>query len=174
MVERRTALLVIALCFVVMSGSAHALMRGTPPPPGCHETHCEEMWDDELGLPFRRCYWRCPRRRPPPKPEFVPEPPRYHPAPRPKPQVIDTADASDEVPYEVLVLFGLLALVLVAGLLVQSSSKPGRAIDAALDSAAQAAASRARLSAVIEEADALIREQTGRAYRRGRLGDGYE
>jgi hypothetical protein len=171
---QRSFLIALLGVLSIAPGSADIFMRGNPPPPGCVETHCEEMWDDELGLPFRRCYWRCPRRRPQPEPRYVPDPPRYQPAPPPDPQVIDTAEASAEIPPEVLVLFGLLALVLIAGVVAHSSSKPGRAIDAALDDAARAAATKARLSAVIEEADALINQQTGRAYRRGRSGDGYE
>jgi hypothetical protein len=94
--------------------------------------------------------------------------------------VVDTIDsvglALTDIPDWVVLSFGIACLVVFyAGLFIEHfeagpapPARPDRPLDRILDDADQAAAAEARLAAAIAEADAIIAEQSGRAYERGR------
>lgn len=146
--------------------------RGTPMPnwPGCITTHCERMWDHELGRPFKRCWWKC--RRPGPRYEEPPEPPArlYHPPrndarPAPLPYVQEAAAAPSGFP--LVLLLGVVALLGLFGLARLDQRARARAVsrdtETALRDAAAAAAAKARLQAAAAEADAVIKTYRARA-----------
>lgn len=175
-----------AILFSLQPATARVFMRGTPMPdrPGCHETHCMQLWDEELQIPFRRCYWRCPRPRPAPAPRewvqprvhpAVPDPPRY----RYRPPVQETPQyrapapsvSFPEVPGELLIgFFLLIALIVVIEVVFRHfrALSLTRNTDRAFSDAAALAAAKARLAQATRDADELIQRQAASAFRRGR------
>jgi hypothetical protein len=153
------------------SGVTHAQFDrqgGVPYRPGCEMLGCREMWDHDMGRAFRRCSWRCPRPAAPPPIERAPSLPSH-----------DYEVAPERVPVSgravpaPIIFLGLIAVIaIVIGVALSASDASAIDIEKVLDETDQAAAARARLAAAIAQADAIIAEQPGRAFERGRWSDG--
>lgn len=165
------------------SSLRHIELRHFPNTPmpegrGCQVTRCEDLWDDDLNRPFRRCHWRCPRPEPPEQ-EFVPTPPSQREAePEYIPQgpsfevpVLKAETAKNSADTLFAILFGVFVVVIVATIARGtggSTQKFDRAMNAALNEATEAVAARAKLEQAVEEAEYLIQRQVKGAYERGR------
>jgi hypothetical protein len=132
-----------------LSPAQFARQWSVPYRPGCEIIGCQEMWDHNLRRPFRRCRWRCPRPRPPVEPYRLPPDPPY------RPQYEASPSISVSMPTEaLLVVLGLCALVLVAGIVsALSSTNDIDTIDADTGKTEDLAA---KLNAAAREADAHI------------------
>jgi hypothetical protein len=132
-----------------LSAAQFVRQWGVPYRPGCEMLGCEEMWDHDLHRPFRRCHWRCPRPRPDPPVErfHSPDRPSYPPQYEASPSV-----PNPNVPPEIiLVVVGLCALILVAGIVSAMSSTND--IDRINADATKTEDLAAKLNAAAREAD---------------------
>ena len=165
------ALTLFTGCLLTPPATAE-FFRGTPMPnrPGCQETHCERLWDDELQRPFRRCFWRCPRPPPPPR-EYVPEPPQRYEAPPPHRQYQASSPSFSlpGIPLEaVLGIFAVIGLAILAAAIDHLNRITiARKTTGALDGAAAAQAALRNVEDAMAEADKIINAYRAESYRKG-------
>ena len=168
---RIIALALFAGCLLTPPAIAE-FFRGRPMPEGraCEVTHCQRLWDHELERPFRRCFWRCPRPVPPPRREYIPEPPQRYQAPTPRQHHASSPSFSlPGIPLEaVFGIFGVVGLVILAAVL-NHLNRIGlaRKTGAALDGAAAAKVARRNVEDAMAEADKIINAYRTDSYRKG-------
>ena len=156
-----------------------------PNRPECFYTHCEPLFDGRRH--GKRCYWRCPRERPPkwhftepdPPLDFKdPDPPR---APPPRRRITPQYEASMPTvrqapildPNLFLVGLGIAGILGLAWLIdrlqtIANLRSAERATQVALYDAQEAADAQTKLSAAARHADEIIKRQAASAFRRGR------